>query len=313
MANPRYYRLRLRHILLLELIEEEGSLRAVAERLNISQPAVSAMVRDLEEAFGTELVERSVRGVVLNQAGQLALTRSRPSLAFIEQLADEIAIKDMPELRVGANPAVMLNPIPMALRRLMSGNIRNRFTFRTGLVGEMVDALVNGEIDCYIGQVNWAGIDSDAADMLKCHHLGQFGLSIGCARDHPLTRKEVVRPADLLDYPWASASEASANWQAISAQFRRNGLKPPDALVTTGLIGILSISADTDCLFCGPSWVIRHRITGGSLTSLDVEDFDMTPAAFDFLSLVEPRPGSAMGDWLAALEAELTAHEIKSF
>lgn len=313
MANPRYYRLRLRHILLLELIEEEGSLRAVAERLNISQPAVSAMVRDLEEAFGTELVERSVRGVVLNRAGQLALTRSRPSLAFIDQLADEVAIRDMPELRVGANPAVMLNPIPMALRRLMSGNIRNRFTFRTGLVGEMIEALVNGEIDCYIGQVDWTRIESNAADMLKCRHLGHSGLSIGCAIDHPLTRKEVVRPEDLLDYPWASASEASSNWQAISAQFRRHGLKPPDALVTTGLIGILSISADTECLFCGPDWVIRHRITGGSLTSLEVENFDMTPAAIDFLSLIEPSPGSAMGDWLAALEAELTKHEIGVF
>lgn len=307
MAIPRYHRLRLRHILLLELIQEEGSLRAVAERLNMSQPAVSAMVRDLEEAFGTQLIERSVRGVVLNQVGQLALTRSRPSLAFIDQMADEIEVSDLPLLRVGANPAVMLNPVPRALNRLLSGDIRNRFSFRTGLVGEMVDALVDGEIDCYIGQVDWTRIDTAAADMLKCRNLGQSSLSIGCARDHPLTRQEVVRPRDLLAYPWISASEASSNWQNVSAQFRRNGLKPPSVIATSGLIGIVSIAADTECLFCGPDWVIGHRITGGTLSRLDVEGFDLTRAAIDFLSLTDPSPGSAMGDWLAALEAEWPA------
>ncbi|MGB2202927.1 MAG: LysR family transcriptional regulator [Pseudooceanicola atlanticus] len=304
MANPRYHRLRLRHMLLLELIEEEGSLRAVANRLNMSQPAISAMVRDLEEAFGTELIERSVRGVALNRAGQLALTRSRPSLAFIEQLAEEVEIRDLPVLRVGANPAVMLNPVPKALNRFQSEQIRNRFTFRTGLVGEMVDALTKGEIDCYIGQVDWTRVDADAADMLKCRNLGHSGLSVGCARDHPLLQKEVVRPEDLLSYPWISASEASSNWQAVSAQFRRRGLKPPVPTATAGLIGILSIAADTECLFCGPDWVIDHRITGGTLSRLDVEGFDLTRAAIDFLSLIDPEPGTAMGDWLAALEAE---------
>ena len=86
--------------------------------------------------------------------------------------------------------------------------------------------------------------------------------------------------------------------------FRRNGLKPPAVMVTSGLIGMLSISADTECLFCGPERVIRHRITAGSLTSIAVEGFEMTPVAVSFLSLVDPTPGSAMADWLAALEAE---------
>lgn len=303
MSIPRYMRLRLRHILLLELIEEEGSLRAVADRLNMSQPAVSAMVRDLEEAFGTDLIERSVRGVVLNKAGELALSRSRPSLAFIEHLADEIEVTDLPVLRVGANPAVMLNPVPKGLSRFQSGEIRHRFTFRTGLVDEMVHALIQGELDCYIGQVDWTRIEKDAADMLKCRKLGQAALSIGCSKNHPLTRQPVVHPKDLLKYPWISASDASSNWQAVSAQFRRHGLKPPSAVVKADLVGILSISADTECLFCGPDWVLRHRITGGTLASLTVEGFDMNPAAISFLSLVDPASGTAMGDWLAALEA----------
>ena len=63
MSNAHYDRLRLRHMRLLQLIEEKGSLRAVAEQLNLSQPAVSVMLRDLEDAFKAVLVHRSARGV----------------------------------------------------------------------------------------------------------------------------------------------------------------------------------------------------------------------------------------------------------
>lgn len=303
MAYPRYDRLKLRHIRLIELIEQDGSLRAVAERLNMSQPAVSAMVRDLEEAFGAQLVERSVRGVTLNAAGRLALTRTRPSLAFVEQMAEEIAMRDLPLLRVGVNPAVMLNPVPMALQRLRSGQVMNRFTFRTGLVNEMVDALIMGEIDCYIGRVNWTRIAPEAANVLLCQQLGQSSVAIGCAKDHPLTRQEVIRPRDLLAYPWAAASEASSNWIDICTQFRKAGVIPPIPSVSAGLFGILSIASSTDYLFCVPAWVVQHRMTGDSLTSLDVEGFDLIPAGIDFASLVAPEPGTPLGDWLSALQA----------
>ena len=306
MSLPRHDRLRLRHIRLLQLIEEDGSLRAVAERLNVSQPTVSAMLKDLEEAFGAQLVDRSVRGVTLNEMGRLALTRTRPCLSFIGQAAEEIETRDLPLLRVGCNPAVMLNPVPMALRRIRSGPVRNRFTFRTGLVNEMVEALITGQIDCYVGRVDWHRIAPSSADMLKCHPLGQSPLCIVGAVDHPLTRQGRIRPDDLLDYPWASASVASSNWQEVCNQFRQRGLKPPMPLVESGLFGLLSILAGTDCLSCVPGWVIRHRMSAGMLIELDVDGFDMSPAPYDFVSLVTPEEGTPMGDWFAALEAVVT-------
>ena len=70
-------RLRIRHLKLLEMIESHDSLRTIAEVLNTSQPALSQLVRDLENAFDASLVKRSARGVSLTPAGRLALQRVR--------------------------------------------------------------------------------------------------------------------------------------------------------------------------------------------------------------------------------------------
>ncbi len=109
-------RLRLRHLRLLELIETHRSLRAVADQLGLTQPAVSQMVKDLEFAFGATLVERSVRGVELTGVGRLALQRSRSGLAAFHTLAAELDEGLPPVLQVGTNPAMMFHLIPAALK-----------------------------------------------------------------------------------------------------------------------------------------------------------------------------------------------------
>ena len=89
-ASNRIDGLRLRHLRVLELIDEHRSLRAVGQVLNRTQPAVSQMVKDLEYAFGVELVARSVRGVGLTPAGRVALERARSGLTSLDHLLAEL-------------------------------------------------------------------------------------------------------------------------------------------------------------------------------------------------------------------------------
>jgi DNA-binding transcriptional LysR family regulator len=105
-------RLRLRHLRLLEMIDEHGSLRAVGALLNLTQPAVSQMVKDLEYAFDVTLIDRSVRGVTLNAAGKIALQRARSGLASLDHLARELQSDQTPMLRIGANSAMLFSNPP---------------------------------------------------------------------------------------------------------------------------------------------------------------------------------------------------------
>src|SRR5678815_1628178 len=67
----------LRDLRYFETIAELGHLGRAAERLSLTQPALTRCVRRLEESFGTELFERVGRGIRLTSAGDALLTRAR--------------------------------------------------------------------------------------------------------------------------------------------------------------------------------------------------------------------------------------------
>lgn len=303
MATASIDRLRLRHLRLLEGIKELGSLRAVAEEMNLSQPAVSQMLKDLETAFSSELVLRSARGVELSSVGHLALTRLRPCLSLIDRLIEEMRQETLPMLRCGANPTVMMHRMPEALRWMESQGRPLRFDFRTGIVGDMVSALCDGDLDCYVGHVDWRQIPVHQADLLRVRALENVPMSIVAAKDHPLAEMSEVAPEDLLGWDWALPAESSANRSELVAQFRNVGLSAPVASVEakSDLPGLLRLVSTTRLLTCVPESALGDPLLFQTLTRLNVQGFALRPARIAFVSLVDPGASPMMKDLLTAL------------
>ena len=78
-------------------VAREGSLRRAAETLGISQPSISAQVRQLEEALGEKLFRRSGRGLALTDAGVTneALDIYRRGIEVARRRGDQQAQKEM--------------------------------------------------------------------------------------------------------------------------------------------------------------------------------------------------------------------------
>lgn len=93
MSFPSDYlvrRLRLRHLELLVALGDGGSMRAAATRLNLSQPALSKMLGEIEAGFEARLFERTAHGLVANAAGSAAIYRSRVILGELSRSKDEV-------------------------------------------------------------------------------------------------------------------------------------------------------------------------------------------------------------------------------
>ncbi|SAK82678.1 LysR family transcriptional regulator [Caballeronia catudaia] len=83
---------------------ELRSVRAASEHLHVTQPAISRQIRDLEEAIGATLFERTTRGMKLTSAGIAYLSEARDILARVDaanRLAHRIAPGEQGRLRVG--------------------------------------------------------------------------------------------------------------------------------------------------------------------------------------------------------------------
>lgn len=89
----------LHHLAVFNAVAETGGISRAAERLMISQPAVSRHVQSLEHALGVTLLERRPRGVSLTEAGEILADYARRLFA-IEAQADEV-FSDLRSLRKG--------------------------------------------------------------------------------------------------------------------------------------------------------------------------------------------------------------------
>jgi len=282
-------RLRLRHFRLLDLIDQHGSLRAVGNAINLTQPAVSQMVKDLEFALGVNLVERSVRGVTLSAAGQLALQRTRSGVATFEHLARELQTGLSPILRIGTNPVLLVKLLPSALAKLNVAQSDIRFQIRTGWVTEMMQTLWDGKLDCYIGHVNWNQVPLQMASVLRHDALIQTELVIACSASHPLAQRKSLSVKDLADWPWALPPVGTNIRMVLETGLRNNGLSSPMASVEieSDPIALISLAKQVNLLTCVPRIAIEAHSDAGEICVLDMPDFTLTGNQIYFVTLAE--------------------------
>ena len=77
----------LHHLRLFRAVAAEGSLTGAARRLNLSQSALSTQIKSLEASLGHDLFERRGRGLVLTEAGRIALDHADAIFRTAEDLA----------------------------------------------------------------------------------------------------------------------------------------------------------------------------------------------------------------------------------
>lgn len=140
----------LRHLV---LIAEHGTFRAAAAEAHLSQPALTASIRRLEDWAGARLLDRGRHGAVLTAPGAALLTHARAALAAVDDgraAVAQVAGLHAGEVRVGAGTTVCTYLLPPALsefRRLHPGI---RLTLREVTTDEGLGALEAGEIDLCI-------------------------------------------------------------------------------------------------------------------------------------------------------------------
>ena len=102
----------MRHLRALLALAEELNFTRAAERLHLTQQALSGQIRQLEERVGAQLVERDSRRVQLTRAGSTLCEHARPLLAGAEHavLATRAAGNEAARLTVGLRRA--LHPAP---------------------------------------------------------------------------------------------------------------------------------------------------------------------------------------------------------
>ena len=147
-------RIKFRHVQCFVEICREGSFKRAAEKLHLTQPAISKTMKELEEILGHTLLERDRGGVTLTRDGEIFLHSAKTSLAALQQGIDGMAQGgDGETLAVGVLPSVAARLIPTVAERF--GQLSPAAVLRVldGPIGYLLERLKLGEIDLIIGRM----------------------------------------------------------------------------------------------------------------------------------------------------------------
>ena len=168
---------------------ECGTLSAAAERLNLTEPSLSRSMRRLEEELGVRLFDRSKNRVVLNEAGQLAVTHARQILSCVEDMTRHLQLFDRSRhtLTIGScalDPLLELRP--------RAANLYPALSISSVVVEEgLLQGLRRAEYDLIVlpGPVEEEG--------LFCRKYRSDQLYLAVLRGHPLANRTSISFAEL--------------------------------------------------------------------------------------------------------------------
>ncbi|MGO4329800.1 LysR family transcriptional regulator [Cupriavidus sp. 2TAF22] len=263
-AQPnRIDRLRIRHLRLLDLVARSGSLTAAAGSLHISQPAVTKMLQELEQAFGCTLIERTTRGGRLSAAGERALERLRIALGALDAAGEALATRpELPLVRIGVLPLVGVNVLPRLVAKLSRQGTLPRLQVREHTVSGLLAMLARGELDCAVGRLGTGDAEhaqAQGAQGLDIAPLWDEHLAIACAPDHPLARRREVSLAALHESPWILPPRGTHTREIFEQPFLDDGQLPPvPHIESMSFHTSLSMVAGSGFLAVVPDSAARH-------------------------------------------------------
>ncbi len=256
MAALNYHHLRY-----FRAVAHDGNLTRVAERLNLSQSALSVQIRKLEESLGHALFERRGRALVLTEAGRIALDHADVIFAAGEELLGTLKQtgRARQALRVGALATLSRN-FALGFLRPVLGRPDVEVILRSGGPADLLSALAGLDLDVVLTNRPPAG---DALSAFVTHRLAAQRVSLVGA---PARLGAGGALADLLAaHPLVLPTAESSVRIGFDALVDRLGLRPQIAAEVDDMAMMRLLAAEDVGLAVLPPIAVKDELRRGLL------------------------------------------------
>jgi len=253
----------LRHLRYFVAVAEDENVSRAAARLHISQPAVSAQIRDLEDEIGFLLLERTAKSVSLTEAGRIFLQDARELLRSVDGAVNKaraIAAGGAQELHVGYSPTPTTRLLPPILRAFQKAMPNVQVKLHDWSNEQNLAGLTEGKLHLAF---TVHPPNAPVPRKLRFEPLAREACRLAVAPRHPLARRRTVPLADAALEPILSYSreEYPDYYKYLTETFSRIKAKPRVVEEHDGFSGLIAaIEAGTGVALVGESF----GLTAGS-------------------------------------------------
>ena len=262
-------RLKLKQLRLLVAVGRHGSIQNAARELQVSQPAATKLIQDLEQDFEVNLFERTNRGVVPTEYGDALIRHGKLILAQVSNAAQELD-----DLTEGSSGRVVIGTLLAAAPNLLPNAIESVLTDRPNVTIKVVEgtsdalmpALFSGEIDMIVGRL--PAYRSKAK--LAQEKLFDERVVAVVGEQHPLAGKRSVSFAQIRPFGWVLPPiETTLRRQVDQFFVSQNQYAPPSVLESVSYLTNRSLLQKRDLIGLMPEHVVFHDVKSKTLAQVD--------------------------------------------
>ncbi|MGH9761258.1 MAG: LysR family transcriptional regulator [Blastocatellia bacterium] len=283
-----------------------GGFHKAAEALRISQPAVSARIRALEDSLGVSLFTRGGSHLTVSPAGKALRPHAEMLLRTVSlalQAVHEIQPSASGALRIAAALSVCTYFLPDVMKDYQASNPTVMVSLRSGNSMQVLKMVVDGEADLGLARsLNHPEVETitlrDDPLILVGHPL------------HEATRKRRARLEEVESWPLIFYDRGSSDWTLSQGLFRRTGLLPNVVLEVETIEAAKRMVESKLGLSFLPQIAVSHELRSGELVAIEIINAEPLRRTLD---VIYPRHRALPKDaqsFLALLRAAAAAEAL---
>ena len=295
-------RLKTRQLMLLIAIGDEGNIHRAAEILNMSQPAASKLLKDLEDVLGISLFERLPRGMRPTWYGEALIRHARIALSSLRQAGSEIeALKTgrFGEVTVGAitGPALTLLPQAVSIVAREHPSLRVQLAVESSDV--LLERLSQAKLDIMVGRL----FERDDKTNLSYERLADEPVCAVVRAGHAMLSTAGLTLQQLSKAAWIVPPAGSVLRHRFELMFQEEGLPTPSQLIeTASLLFVTKMLQQSDFVAVVPTDVARYYAGYGMISMLPIQ-LSCTMDAFGII---------LRKDWLLSPAAKIVLKALQT-
>jgi DNA-binding transcriptional LysR family regulator len=286
----------LKQIRAFVAIAETGSFTAGAVVVNSTQSSLSVLIRELEDAVGLRLLDRTTRKIVLTEAGQEYLLHAKRIVAEVEhaQLStSELVARKRGRVVVAAPPIIAAALLPPIIAKFRAAYPNISVVVEDVPPNEITPGVASGQIDCGLGVFGRDPVGVNVSPLIE------EKLVLIAPASHLLMASTTVKWAELRGQSLVAIKAPADIRRELDTQLRLAGVPQPAVLEVRQMFTVLGMVAAGLGVAVWPSWAVgllkafdlqaRPLVSPVARLPLSVitpETRELSPAAVSFLAML---------------------------
>jgi DNA-binding transcriptional LysR family regulator len=303
-------RLKLKQLRLLVAVDQFGSIQHAARELQVSQPAATKLIQDLELDFEVKLFERTNRGVIPTVYGEAMIRHGKLIIAQVSNAAQEL--DDLTEgnsgrVVIGTLLAAAPNLLPRAIETLLADRPNVAVKVVEGTNDALMPALFSGEIDMIVGRLP----AYRHRTKLVQEKLFDDRVVAVAGKQHPLAGGQSLPFDQIKSFGWILPPlETTLRRQIDQFFISQDQYVPPVVIESVSYLTNRSLFQTQDLIGLMPEHVVSQDIESGLLVAIDwVVPFGNGPVGVSYRGPDSLPPAGAA--FLTALRQTATAMQVR--